>query len=77
MNKVNSTFSLSCESLYGVPQGSIIGPLLFNIYFCDLFNSLDEPTNVNYADDNTPFSIAQDIKLESNSIKLFQWQIML
>ena len=75
---MNSSFSSSLESLYGVPQGSILGPLLFNIYLCGLFNSLDDPTIVNYADDNTPFSIAQDIntvikKLESNSIKLSQW----
>ena len=76
--KVNSTFSSSWESLYGVPLGSILGPLLLNIYLCDLFNSLNEPTIVNYADDNTPLSIVQDIntvikKLESNSIKVFQW----
>ena len=48
--KVDSMFSSSWESLYSVPQGSILGPLLFNIYLCDLLN--------NYADDNTPFSIA-------------------
>ena len=73
--KVNSTFSSSWESLYGFPQGSILGPF---IYLCGLFNSLDDPTVVNYADDNTPFTTAQDInsvinKIESNSIKLFQW----
>ena len=37
----------------GVPQWSILSPILFNIFLKDIFASLSETTLWNYADDNT------------------------
>ena len=56
---LNNTYSEWIDILFGVPQGSILGPLLFNIFLCDLFLFLHDIPVANYTDDNTPHCTKQ------------------
>ena len=51
--KINNSFSEWGKVLRGVPQGSILGPLLFNIVLNDIFLSLQKCDLANHADDTT------------------------
>ena len=76
--KVDSFFS-SWEGIFsGVPQGSILDSLLFNIFICDTFLILKIIYVTSYADDNTPFAVADNIEdvmrsLEEVGQNLITW----
>ena len=76
--KLNSNYSSCSEIINGVPQGSILGPVLYNIYLSDLFLFTSNSEIANYADDNSPYVFKQDIesvitKLEEDSQSLIEW----
>ena len=62
--KINSAYSSWEEILFGVPQGFIVGPLLFNIFLCDLFYKMNDTNFASYADDNTPYVSADTISMK-------------
>ena len=75
--RVNNSYSTWFEILFAVPQSSILGPLLCNIFLADLFFILSETDLANYTDDNKPYTSSNDVSgliksLEEASKKLFK-----
>ena len=75
--RINASFSTWSDILVGVPQGSVLGPNLYNINSNDLFLFLLLDI-ANYADDNSPFSVAPTIpqvisELHAESQVLLTW----
>ena len=60
--RVNSNFSSWQEIITGVPQGFILGSLLFNIFVNDLFLFVSSSNLSNYADDNTLYTSGYNLK---------------
>ena len=59
--KINGSFSTSRQTSLGAPQGSVLGPLLFNIYINDFFYLVKDTEICNYADDTTIFACGSDL----------------
>ena len=76
--KVNGPFSSWKDVKLGVPQGSVLGPLLFNIFINNIFFLLKETEICNYADDTTIHSSHQKlqkvtIRVENGTARVSTW----
>ena len=75
--KINNVFSSFMVLVSGVPQGSILGPILFNIFINDLVYFVKSDLG-NFADDNSISDAAKTIPdliniLENESSNAIEW----
>ena len=76
--KINNFYSVFQLILSGVPQGSILGPILFNISIKNLFLFIGKANLHNYADDNTITYFSKSLSnlkeiLENKSAEAIMW----
>ena len=76
--KVGSEFSDFLKILFGVPQGSVLRPILFIMFIADLFFINNDTDFASYADDTTPYVCEQNVFevigfLESKVTNVFKW----
>ncbi len=76
--RINKTKSITKDVTCGVPQGSVLGPLLFIIYTNDLPNSLTHTHAILFADDTTIYTKSNNLKtlfdnVNSDLQNLYDW----
>ena len=66
--KINNTYSNYMTILAGVPQGSILGPILFNVFIND-FNYIFNSANLHgFADDHTLIAMSKLLETLKNTL---------
>ena len=76
--RVNNSYSEWLAVMFGVPQGSILAPVLFNIFLAEMFLIHSDIDIANFANDNMPYLSAKNVEdviesLDRASVSLFRW----
>ena len=76
--KVNGSFSNWRETNLGVPQGSVLGPFLFNICMNEILYLMEDAEICNYADDTIIYVVSGKIddvvrRLEDGVAAILNW----
>lgn len=72
MVKINNSFSNILPVISGVPQGSVLGPFLFNAYINDIVECIDNSTVVLFADDVKLFN-HESKQLQADLLNMQNW----
>ena len=78
ITKINQYYSTWEDILFGVSQGSILGPILFSIFISDLFLLVKDVNFASYADYNTIYQSGKTLDdvmngLQVSAKKLLKW----
>ena len=67
--KSNSSFSSCMDIFQGVPQESILNPLLFNLFLINLYLFVEEADIMSYADNNSPYMCSENYDVTLNKTR--------
>ena len=67
--KIGSAYRDLANVIRGIPHGSILAPLVFNIFINDIFLAVEKSDICNFADDNTLYSPSSNLPLILNNLE--------
>ena len=67
--KIGSAIREWIDTLTGIPKGSILGPLIFNIFINDLIMFIEKSDIYNFADDNSLYKSSPSLSIVLNCLQ--------